>query len=95
MVNQQKQVQQETAYNISYSAVVENEYHMYPRPCLHNLFYPFWVKNDIGTGIHIYRDGDTTTALQTVSCSTHCWPSLAISLHFMKLFLLLVPQIVS
>ena len=51
MVNQQKQVQQETAY----SAVVVND-HMYPRPCLYHFscFYdPFWVKNDIGTGIHM------------------------------------------
>ena len=44
MVNQQKGVQQETAY----SAVVVND-DMYPRPCLYD---PFWVKNDIGTGIH-------------------------------------------
>ena len=33
MVNQQKGVQQETAY----SAVVVND-HMYPRPCLYNFF---------------------------------------------------------
>ena len=34
MANQQKQVQQETAY----SAVVVND-HMYPRPCLYNIFH--------------------------------------------------------
>ena len=33
MVNQQKGVQQDTAY----SAVVAND-HMYPRPCLYNIF---------------------------------------------------------
>ena len=51
MVNQQKQVQQETAY----STVVVND-HIYPRPCLYHFscFYdPFWVENDIGTGIHM------------------------------------------
>ena len=49
MANQQKGVQQDTAY----SAVVVND-HMYPRPCLyHFLIWPFWVKNDIGTGIHM------------------------------------------
>ena len=45
-------MQQETAY----SAVVVND-HMYPRPSLYiyfSCFYdPFWVKNDIGTGIHM------------------------------------------
>ena len=52
MVNQQKGVQQNTAY----SAVVVNDL-MYPRPCLYHFFscfYPFWVKNDIGMGIHNY-----------------------------------------
>ena len=49
MVNQQKGVQQETAY----SAVVVND-HMYPCPCLYRFYDPFWVKND-----NIYRDGDT------------------------------------
>ena len=34
MVNQQKGVQQETAY----SAVVLND-HMYPRPCLYHFFH--------------------------------------------------------
>ena len=34
MANQQKGVQQETAY----SAVVVND-HMYPRPCLYNFFH--------------------------------------------------------
>ena len=51
MVNQQKGVQQETAY----SAVVVND-HMYPRPCLYIfscLYDPIWIKNDIGTGIHM------------------------------------------
>ena len=33
MVNQQKRVQQDTAY----SAVVVND-HMYPRPCLYHFF---------------------------------------------------------
>ena len=61
MVHQQKCVQQETAY----SAVVVND-HMYPRPCLYISFFhvsmtPFWVKNDIGTGIHMITF--TTTAL--------------------------------
>ena len=48
MVYQQKGVQQETA-------VVVNDHNMYPRPCLHLFFLydPFWVKNDIGTGIHM------------------------------------------
>ena len=41
--NQQKRVQQETAY----SAVVVINDHMYPRKD------PFWVKNDVGTGIHM------------------------------------------
>ena len=51
MVNQYKEVQQETAY----SAVVVND-HMYPRPGLDPCFYdPFWVKNDIGTGIHLLQ----------------------------------------
>ena len=35
MANQQKRVQQDTAYNIM--AVVVND-HMYPRPCLYNFF---------------------------------------------------------
>ena len=47
MANQQKGVQQVTAY--SAVAVNDNNNIMYPRPCL----YPFWVKNDIGTGIHM------------------------------------------
>ena len=50
MVNQQKQVQQETAYS-----TVD---HMYPCPCLYHFFMflcPFWVKNDIGTGIIHYN----------------------------------------
>ena len=50
MANQQKQVQQETAYN---SVVAVND-HMYPRPYIN--FDPKGViktKNDIG------RDGDT------------------------------------
>ena len=34
MVNQQKGVQQETAY----SAVVVNDHIMYPRPCLYHFF---------------------------------------------------------
>ena len=48
MVNQQKGVQQDTAY----SAVVVND-HMYPRPCLYHFYDPFGSKNDIGTGIHM------------------------------------------
>ena len=48
MVNQQKGVQQDTAY----SAVVVND-HMYPRPCLYHFSIPFWVKNAIGMGIHM------------------------------------------
>ena len=51
MVNQQKRLEQETAC----SAVVVNDHIMYSRPCLYifSCFYhPFWVKNDIGTGIH-------------------------------------------
>ena len=43
MVNQQKGVQQDTAY----SAVVVND-HMYPRPCLYHFFM-----------LQRYRDGDT------------------------------------
>ena len=40
MVNQEKVVQQDTAY----SAVVVND-HMYPRPCLYKCFYdPFGSK---------------------------------------------------
>ena len=54
MANQQKGVQQDTAY----SAVVVND-HMYPRPCLYH--------SNIMTllGQKRYRDGDTftTTAL--------------------------------
>ena len=46
MVNQQKQVQQETAY----SAVIVND--PVPAYIIFSCFYdPFWVKND--------RDGDT------------------------------------
>ena len=45
MVNQQKGVQQETAY----SAVVVTV----PAYIIFSCFYdPFWVENDIGTGIH-------------------------------------------
>ena len=47
MVDQQKGVQQETAY----SAVVVND-HMYPHPCLYNFFIFIW-------GQKRYRDGDT------------------------------------
>ena len=50
MINQQKGVQQETAY----SAVVVND-HMYPRPCL----YHFNVSNITLLGQKRYRDGDT------------------------------------
>ena len=47
MVNQQKGMQQETAY----SAVVVND-HMYPRPCLHiSSFHVSMTPYDIGTGI--------------------------------------------
>ena len=57
MVNQQKGVQQETAY----SAVVVND--VSPSMPIYIIFSclydPFWVKNDIGTGIHII----TITAL--------------------------------
>ena len=50
MVHQQKRVQQETAY----SAVVVNDHNMYPCPCLYHVSMThFWVKNDIGTGIHM------------------------------------------
>ena len=49
MVNQQKGVQQETAY----SAVVVND-HMYPRPCLISFFHvsmtPFGSKTIKGRG---------------------------------------------
>ena len=49
MVNQQKGVQQETAY----SAVVVNVSPSLPIYIIFSCFYdPFWVKNDIGTGIH-------------------------------------------
>ena len=47
MANQQKGVQQDTAY----SAVVVND-HMYPRPCL-------YVSNMTLLGQKQYRDGDT------------------------------------
>ena len=47
MVNQQKGVQQDTAY----SAVVVND-HMYPRPCLYHF-------NMTLLGQKRYRDGDT------------------------------------
>ena len=47
MINQQKGVQQETAY----SAVVVND-HMYPRPCL-------YLSNITLLGQKRYRDGDT------------------------------------
>ena len=47
MVNQQKGVQQDTAY----SAVVVND-HMYPRPCLYHF-------NVTLLGQKRYRDGDT------------------------------------
>ena len=47
MVNQQKGVQQDTAY----SAVVVND-HMYPRPCLSNMTL---------LGQKRYRDRDTFT----------------------------------
>ena len=47
MVNQQKGVQQNTAY----SAVVVND-HMYPRPCLYHSNMTLW-------GQKRYRDGDT------------------------------------
>ena len=50
MANQQKGVQQDTAY----SAVVVND-HMYPRPCL----YHFNVSNMTLLGQKRYRDGDT------------------------------------
>ena len=50
MVHQQKRVQQETAY----SAVVVND-HMYPRPCLYNVFH---VSRPL-LGQKRYRDGDT------------------------------------
>ena len=50
MGNQQKGVQQDTAY----SAVVVND-HMYPRPCL----YHFNVSNMTLLGQKRYRDGDT------------------------------------
>ena len=49
MVNQQKGVQQDTAY----SAVVVND-HMYPRPCL----YHFYVSMTL-LGQKRYRDRDT------------------------------------
>ena len=49
MVNQQKGVQQETAY----SAVVVNGIPV-PAYIILSCFYdPFWVKKDIGTGIHM------------------------------------------
>ena len=47
MVNQQKGVQQDTAY----SAVVVND-HMYPHIIFSCFYDPFWAKN------YIYRDGD-------------------------------------
>ena len=51
MVNQQKGVQQETAYN----AVVVNAY-VSPSLLIFSCFYdPFWVKNDIATGIIHYN----------------------------------------
>ena len=50
MVNQQKGVQQETAY----SAVVVNDY-MYPRTCLYHYF---MFKRPL-LGQNRYRDGDT------------------------------------
>ena len=52
MVNQQKVVQQETAY--SAVTVVVNDHIMYPHPCLYrfyNYMTPFRSKR--------YRDGDT------------------------------------
>ena len=52
MVNQQKGVQQDTAY----SAVVVND-HMYPRPCLYH-------SNMTLLGQKQYRDGDTYDQLQ-------------------------------
>ena len=49
MVNQQKGVPQETVY----SAVVVNVCIPVPAYIIFSCFYdPFWVKNDIGMGIH-------------------------------------------
>ena len=49
MVNQQKGVQQETAY----SAVVVICIPVHAYIIFSCLYDPFWVKNDIGTGIHM------------------------------------------
>ena len=69
MVNQQKRVQQDTAY----SAVVVND-HMYPCPCLYHFFILFWVKNDIGTGIHSlklhYRQYHYPPPFHEMTCSS-------------------------
>ena len=76
MVNQQKGVQQDTAY----SAVVVND-HMYPRPCLYHSMTLLGQKR--------YRDGDTHSlqlhyrqylvALLFADLAT-----IPIPLHFMK-----------
>ena len=77
MVNQQKGVQQETAY----SAVVVND-HMYPRPCLYH--FVFGTKKDIGTGIHSYRQFLVALLFADL-------PSLSPSFH--EMIFTLVPQI--
>ena len=91
MVNQQKGVQQETAY----SAVVVNDHIMYPRPCLYHLSYfydPFWVKSDIGTGIHMIIHYNCTIGsflLHSFLLIYHPYPP-----SFHEMIFILVPLIV-
>ena len=77
MVNQQKGVQQETAYG----AVVVND--PVPASIIFSCLYdPFWVKNDIGTGIHMIIHYNCTIGnflLHSFLLIYHPYP-----LHFMK-----------
>ena len=75
MVNQQKGVQQETAY----SAVVVND-HMYPRPCLYHVSMTL-------LGQKRYRDGDHSLQLhyrQFLVALLFADLATPIPLHFMK-----------
>ena len=83
MANQQKGVQQGTAY----SAVVVNDHILcipVPAYIIFSCFYdPFWVKNDIGTGIHNDHSLQLHYRQYLVALLFAYLPSLSL-LHFMK-----------
>ena len=85
MANQQKEVQQDTAY----SAVVVND-HMYPYIICSCFYDPFWVKNDIGTGIHMIIHYNCT--IGSIFFLLICYPYPS---SFHEMIFILVPLIYS